>query len=237
MAESGIYEIVNLVNGKRYVGSSANLLQRKSVHLHYLRKGSHHSFILQRAWLKHGESAFAFRVLEYCLPCDLISREQHHIDISNPEYNIAKQAAGGGGPMSEDAKEALRERNRNRAGTKASAETRARISAAKMGNTATRGKKRSAEAVEKTAAAHRGLKRSAETRAKISEKAKGRKFVRFNDDYRSKLSKAFKGKPKSPEHMAALQEGRRQRAFSDEQRAQIGAASRAAWAKRKAATA
>lgn len=233
-SECGIYEIVNLVNGKRYVGSARLIRRRWAVHRHHLRKGNHHSFILQRAWRKHGELSFDFRVIEECQVEALISREQHHIERLTPEYNVAKQAGGGGGPMSEAAKNRLRDSNRRRTGTKHSAETRKRISEAKLGNRSTRGRKQSPEHIEKRAAANRGKKRSTETRARIAAKATGRKFVRFNDDYRAKLSAASKGRMPSPEHMEALQTGRRSRIYTDEQRAKMAAQTKARWAERGA---
>ena len=38
---SGIYEIINLVNGKSYIGSSVDIRKRKWEHLHALRKNKH----------------------------------------------------------------------------------------------------------------------------------------------------------------------------------------------------
>ncbi len=62
----GIYEIVNLADGKAssYVGSSMNIEQRWHQHRHRLRGGRHRNEHLQRAWDKYGEDAFVFSVLE-----------------------------------------------------------------------------------------------------------------------------------------------------------------------------
>lgn len=97
MAESGIYEIVNLVNGKRYVGSAVDTRKRWQDHRSYLRRGAHHCHILQKAWRKYGEAAFEFRVLEICDPSELIVREQAAIDILKPEYNICPLAGSSRG--------------------------------------------------------------------------------------------------------------------------------------------
>lgn len=59
MAESGIYEIVNLVNKKRYVGSAINLRVRWRQHRSALIRGDHANTLLRRAWNKHGEANFA----------------------------------------------------------------------------------------------------------------------------------------------------------------------------------
>lgn len=83
----GVYEIVNTVNGKRYVGSSVDIEARWSAHRHRLRSGRHHSKHLQRAWNKHGESAFVFSIIQECGKPELLGIEQQHID-SQSEYNI-----------------------------------------------------------------------------------------------------------------------------------------------------
>lgn len=198
MAESGIYEIVNLRNGKRYVGSAVNFESRWREHRRQLRKGIHHSRHLQRAWLKHGEVAFEFRRLLECGRAELIENEQAAIGRLDPEYNISRTAG-------------------STLGVRYTAESRARISASRMGKR--KGEKQSPEHVEKRAAQHRGKKRSEETRRKIAEKARGRKFVRFNDDYRAKLSAAGKGRMPTPGHMEKLQAARAAHVDTPEQKA------------------
>lgn len=209
MAESGIYEIVNLVNGKRYVGSAVNLDHRKRQHFSALRLDKHHNVALSRAWAKYGEQAFEFRVIERCRTELLIQREQAHID-ERAEYNCSPTAG-------------------STRGVKFSDEARARISAGRIGKR--KGVKQSPDHVAKRMAAHIGAKRSPETRAKIAAKAKGRKFVRFTDEYRRKLSEAAKGRMPSEEHMAALQEGRRKRIYTEEQRATMAQRTSDRWSK------
>ena len=53
-----IYFIVNTTTGKKYIGETINFKERKSKHLSYLRKNSHHSKKLQRAYNKYGENNF-----------------------------------------------------------------------------------------------------------------------------------------------------------------------------------
>ncbi len=84
---SGIYIIKNKVNGKFYVGSSCNCEERFSAHKILLRKGKHHSVVLQRAWNKYGERNFIFKVIEECCAERLLDREQFYIDNFNPHYN------------------------------------------------------------------------------------------------------------------------------------------------------
>ncbi len=79
--KSGIYKIINLVNGKFYIGSAENLKFRKAKHFSALRKGIHHSKHLQSSFNKHGEKAFEFRIVEYCEINNLILREQYYLDF------------------------------------------------------------------------------------------------------------------------------------------------------------
>jgi len=145
----GIYEIVNRTNGKRYVGSAHNLKIRWRTHQWALRRDRHHSYRLQAAWRKHGAGAFEFNVLEHVTDASsLREREQRHIDQMKPAYNVSKQSSGGGAIA---------------------------MSAAGRAKIAEANRRRTADAVAKTAAAHRGMKRSAETRARISAAMTGKK--------------------------------------------------------------
>lgn len=76
--KGGIYQIRNVVNGKVYVGSSVDLINRRSNHFRQLRKNIHHNIKLQYSYNKHGELSFVFEVVEFVdKPEDLISREQY----------------------------------------------------------------------------------------------------------------------------------------------------------------
>lgn len=60
----GIYKIINVVNNKFYVGSAVDLKRRKTRHFSELRKGKHNNRHLQAAWVKYGEQAFVFVVVQ-----------------------------------------------------------------------------------------------------------------------------------------------------------------------------
>ena len=110
-----IYAIINTITGNQYIGSSKNSYIRRKAHFNLLRRGAHHSFILQRAFDKHGEDKFKFIVIEKVEPnIDLIEREQWWLDNANCAYNLTKQALPG----------------KERVITE---ETRARMRAAKLG--------------------------------------------------------------------------------------------------------
>lgn len=96
--KSGIYQIVNKLNGKIYVGSAINLNNRFSSHVSKLFKNKHVNVYLQRAWNKYGKEAFEFLILEYVDDkAKLTTKEQNWIDwlkSSDPDYgyNIRKIA-------------------------------------------------------------------------------------------------------------------------------------------------
>jgi group I intron endonuclease len=218
--KSGIYEIVNLANGKRYVGSAVNLHKRWGIHRSALNNCKHVNRHLQAAWNKRGGQAFAFSVIEYCDKLALIDREQHYIDTLCPEYNLCRTAG-------------------STLGTKRSSMTRARMRTAQLG------KKHSAEALAKMSAIQLGRKHSTTTRLKMSAVALG-KNKSAETRARMRAVAIAIGRKVPAEHLA----NRRGTKHSEETRAKMSAAAigkkksketranmRAAWARRKAASA
>lgn len=61
---SGIYCIDNLVDSKKYIGSTTCFQKRFSKHSFELRNGIHSSLHLQQAYLKHGAENFQFSIVE-----------------------------------------------------------------------------------------------------------------------------------------------------------------------------
>lgn len=91
----GVYQIINKVNKKAYVGSSHTLSLRKTRHFYLLSVNRHSCKHLQYSYNKYGKSNFEWSILE--LTDDLIAREQHYIDTLKPEYNsrlIAENNSG-----------------------------------------------------------------------------------------------------------------------------------------------
>lgn len=126
---SGIYMILNLINGKCYIGSSVNFRVRFNKHTSELNKNRHHCKHLQFAWNKYWSVSFKFKILQ--LSDDLYNLEkleQEWIDWLKPEYNVSSVA---GSPLglkrSEETKEKLREAAKNR--KPISEETRAKMKA------------------------------------------------------------------------------------------------------------
>lgn len=94
---SGVYLIVNSVNGKVYVGSSVDIAARWRGHKRALVKGDSPCVKLQRAWDKHGERSFSFQILEHVAPQKdlLIEAEQRWIDLYqsfDTGYNTLRKA-------------------------------------------------------------------------------------------------------------------------------------------------
>jgi len=136
---TGIYAIENLVNGRSYVGSAVRFSKRWKEHVRTLERGTHHSRFLQREWSQFGADAFRFTVLLVCSPASLLMYEQAFIDFYLPEYNVNptagsmlgfKHSAESRRKMSDAAK-----RTKNFTGKNHSAESKARIAAAKIGET------------------------------------------------------------------------------------------------------
>lgn len=85
---SGIYKIVNKINGKYYVGGSEKIIGYKGRwynHRKSLNKNNHHCIGLQRAWNKYGEKNFEFIIVEHTDISELSMAEQKYLDIAKTE--------------------------------------------------------------------------------------------------------------------------------------------------------
>lgn len=91
--KSGIYSILNMENGKRYIGSSKDIYNRLHEHWFNLKNNKSHNVHLQNAWNKYKEESFIFNVLEYCEEDIRFEREQFYIDLLKPEYNFSLQVS------------------------------------------------------------------------------------------------------------------------------------------------
>ena len=86
--DSGIYQIINKLNNKRYVGASKQVKRRFYEHKRSLLKNLHHSKLLQRAVNKYGMDNFEHSVLCTCPPEYLNKMESWFLKNLKPEYNI-----------------------------------------------------------------------------------------------------------------------------------------------------
>ena len=62
--EGGVYQITNIINGKKYVGSAKTFKTRAAGHASSLKNGKHQNKHLQASFDKHGADAFLFEVIE-----------------------------------------------------------------------------------------------------------------------------------------------------------------------------
>lgn len=194
--KSGVYQIRNIINNKRYVGSTINLYNRWATHKKLLNRGvDHHNRHLQRAWNKYGEDSFVFEVLEYVLQGALskkefrpvlLAREQHYKDLYKSYnrkygYDICKTAGSS-------------------LGVKFSAAHKQKLRLAKLGSVLSLAHRanigKGLKASEAFAAFNKSPK-SIKTRKKISETLKGRRLsashIKKLQD-RFKIDPPFKGK-------------------------------------------
>lgn len=78
----GIYAIINLINGKMYVGSSVDMEYRWfSRHLNHLQKNKHENQHLQSSWNKYGEENFEIIILEKCDRSKFKEREEYFMNF------------------------------------------------------------------------------------------------------------------------------------------------------------
>jgi group I intron endonuclease len=94
MKISGIYKIINKINGKYYVGSSINVYRRWNEHKSELKRKIHKNQHLQNSWNKYGENNFKFLIIEIVDSQNLLAVEQKYLNELNRNisYNIGSAA-------------------------------------------------------------------------------------------------------------------------------------------------
>jgi len=116
---SGIYQIVNNVTQKRYIGRASNMRTRINGHLYDLKRGIHCNSYLQRAWNKYGPANFSFSVIEETIVSQLPLREDYWINVlgtldKEKGYNIAPPDPNGKVTHSEETRKKLSQINKCR---------------------------------------------------------------------------------------------------------------------------
>ena len=93
---SGIYKIINNINGKYYVGSTDDFYRRKCAHFSELKRQKHGNKHLQNAWNKYGKNVFEFVIIEKVPINRLLEVEQKYLNHCKEHpsafYNISYDA-------------------------------------------------------------------------------------------------------------------------------------------------
>lgn len=93
-----MYIWINKINGKQYVGSAADLGDKKSGGLNryyrpsYLINKKLGASIIRRAILKYNYHNFMVGILEYCPVDQSTERKQFYLNVLAPKYNILTAA-------------------------------------------------------------------------------------------------------------------------------------------------
>jgi group I intron endonuclease len=87
--KSGIYMFTNLINGKKYIGSSIDLRNRFYQYYSIKYLESDNCMPICMALLKYGYHKFSLEILEYCKEKDTLIRERHYFYLLSPKYNIS----------------------------------------------------------------------------------------------------------------------------------------------------
>jgi len=73
---SGIYLILNIKNGKVYVGKSHNIYNRITEHISRLKNNICENEYLQNSFNKYGKESFDYSILEICNDEDIVSKKE-----------------------------------------------------------------------------------------------------------------------------------------------------------------
>ena len=115
--KTGVYCLVNKINGNIYIGSSVNLALRMMNYLNttFLKNRKNNNMPIIQALLKYGQENFAVLIVEYVDIENLSVRETYYITHLLPYYNVLKQGYSSiGYKHTEATKQMLSELAKNR---------------------------------------------------------------------------------------------------------------------------
>lgn len=219
--QSGLYMILNITNGRRYVGATNDRVIRWRHHRYKLRNGKHENQHLQNAWRTYGEESFRFVWIKDVPEEDLAAEEQKLLDGNPDGYNISQNTESfmRGIQWTDERKQAA---SIACTGRKHSEETRKKIGDVQRGKPK---KPRTADHCQHLSESMKGKKNflghthSEETRAKLRENALGNQnFLgrKHTDATKAKISAKHRGKKLSAEHCRKMSEQRLGNKHSEE---------------------
>lgn len=196
-----IYSFTNIINGKKYVGQTTNIENRKLSHF----APSSKCLKFANAIKKYGKDSFEFEILETIEHenSEILRENLNVLEISYIEkfdsfsngYNLTpggNQTNRKGVPLSEEHKQKISNYMKHRV---VSAETRLKMSAHQIGKIF-----------------------SDETKQKIKEKLKGREF---SQEHRKNISKSLIGRPTSEKQKETVSKIHKGKILSDETKSKI----------------
>lgn len=172
---SCVYKIICLGNGKVYVGSAINFLDRKNTHFSKLRRNVHPNTKLQTSFNKYGKEQFLISIIELCEKHELLIKEQFWIDelqSCNKEFGFN-----------------LRKKAESNLGFKHSLKTKKLMSKVHKGYVKTE------EHRKNLSKAHSGRKHSPE---RIEKNRNAQLGKTLSKEHKEKLKAALKGRPRPP---------------------------------------
>jgi len=182
MKTCGIYAIVNIVNGKRIIGSSNGIEARWRNYKSKLNKNKQKNPYFQSSWNKYGAINFQFVVLEECSEEELLVKEDlwmSYYKSRNKKYGYNLKSAERQMP-SEESKRKMSESHKGKVFSK---EHREKLSESH------KEQEFSEEHRKKLSDARKGKLLSSDTKTKISNANKGRKHT---EETKRKISKSRK---------------------------------------------
>lgn len=109
-----IYQILNIRNGKKYIGQTTQPSIRKNAHFSKLRHDCHPNEYLQNSFNKNGERAFLFEIIESEIPLnqlDLIEEKYiNKYDSTNPSKGYNLRSGGKQGRLTLEGKRKISEK-------------------------------------------------------------------------------------------------------------------------------
>ena len=218
MKISGIYQIQSIIKPERfYIGSAVRIDRRWRQHLHGLRHNKHVNKKLQSHFNKYGEADLQFSILAKCDIPNLIEKEQALIKSQDPWFNLSPNAGSQLGLK--HSPETCEKFRHNTSERWKDPEYRERMSEIHKGQPGSRrGTKASDETRKKLSISHIGIQKgekhymfgkhhSPETREKLKQNHKGRTGKKNSAEHIAKLSRPHSEESKQKMRIKRNQRG------------------------------
>jgi group I intron endonuclease len=193
-----VYKAVSTVTGKVYVGITRQGLEKRIIS-HQWAVNGRSSVPFHSSWRKHGRASFQFSVIDIASNwAELQTKEREWINRLNCKSPHGYNLTDGGDGASGMAPESIERMAASKRGTKATVETRAKMSAAQLRRTWT--PEQLARHSDMCRGRMAGKRLSQETKQKNSDAQRGTKRGPRTEETKRKISVAHKGKTLSDAH-------------------------------------